>query len=337
MTTSTNPLPWIIWGFAVTLVTIATRNPLYLALVLSATAVVYLSRRPKSGSKQIWSIVIRVGLLVAGVSVCFNLLTAHSGDQILVRIPGAVPIIGGVITANALVYGVSSALAILSLIIAAATFGSIVDRASLLRSVPQSLSSAGVAAVIGLSFFPQTLVSLREVREAQAARGFRIRSVRDIRPLVVPVLSLGLESAFSLAEAMESRAFGGEPRSSRSKPWLFVTGIFLAIIAVSLMISGRVVGAALFSVASVGLIAIGLIGSPTSRTSYRPSVWRPGDWMMLVFAATSFSIFGIAILFFSTSVEWSPFPTLRTPVFNPLLGVACLLLVAPALTASETR
>ncbi len=336
MTTSTNPIPWIVWGIAVTLATIATRNPLYLALVLSATAVVYLSRRPRSGHAQIWSIVIRIGVLVAAVSVSFNLLTVHSGDQTIVRIPGAIPIIGGVITANALVYGISSALAILSLIVTAATFGSIVDRASLLRSVPQSLSSAGVAAIIGLSFFPQTVVSLREVREAQAARGFRIRSVRDIRPLVVPVLTLGLESAFSLAEAMESRAFGGEPRSSGFKPWMFVTGILLAIIAVSLVISGLVVGAALCSIASVGLITMGLMGSPTSRTSYRPSVWRTGDWVMLVFAAISFSIFGIAILFFAASVDWSPFPTLRTPVVNPLLSVACLLLVAPALTAGKT-
>ena len=324
------PLPWIAWGAAVALATIATRNPLYLTLVLLATVIVFLACRSESDRSGMWVLVIRIGLLVAAVSVGFNVLTVHAGDRVLARLPGGLPIIGGAISANALVYGATSALAILSLIVAAATFGSVVDRASMLRAVPRPLSSAGVAAVIGLSFFPQTLISLREVREAQAARGFRIRSVTDVRALVVPVLSLGLEGAFNLAEAMESRAFGGERRVRDRRSWLFPTGLLLMVVSVSLLIGGLVVVAAIGAALSAGIVAFGLVGAPANRTSFQQRRWRISDWLILSTAVASSTIFLTSILFFSSNVVWSPFPTLRAPGFSPWLGTACLLLLTPA-------
>lgn len=337
MTRHTNPIPWIAWGLAVALATITTRNPLYLALVLLSTVVVYVSFRDEADRSGIWGLVIRIGLVVSGVSVGFNVLTVHSGDRVLARIPSTFPIVGGAITANALLYGISSALAILSLIVAAATFGSVIDRASLLRAVPGPLSSAGIAAVIGLSFFPQTLASLREVREAQAARGFRIRSVRDVRPLVVPVLSLGLEGAFNVAEAMESRAFGAEQRTTHPRSWIFPAGILLTIVSISLLIGGLLIPSVTAAGLGVSMVAFGLLRSPASRTSYQSTAWRARDWLAVSIMATSCVMFGAAILFFSSTVDWSPFPTLRAPVFSPWLGAACLLLVTPSLVLEHTR
>lgn len=331
-----NPVPWIAWAMAVSLATIATRNPFYLSLVLLATSIVFLSRRPDGGKSEIWALVVRIGAVVSVVSIGFNLLTAHAGNQIITRIPGSIPIIGGVITANALVYGVSYALAILSLIVAAATFGSNIDRASLLRSIPQPLLSAGTAAIIGLSFFPQTLISLRQVREAQAARGFRIRSVRDVRPLVVPVLSLGMEGAFNLAEAMESRGFGQRPPQSVSRTWLFPAGITLTVLAISFVIGGLIVPAGLSAAAGVCMVAAGLFATPKSRTSYRSTVWDFQDWLMLSASLVSAAAFGTAILFYSSSVEWSPFPILFIPAFSPWLGASCLLLLTPALAQENS-
>jgi energy-coupling factor transport system permease protein len=332
-----NPAPWILWGLVVTLSTVATRNPLYLSMVLAAVTIVHLSR-PRDGEYHtVWSVVIRIGVLVAVMTITFNLLTVHAGDRILAQIPGRIPIIGGAITMNALFYGVSSALAILSLIIAASTFALVVDRAALLRIVPQPISSIGVAAVVGLSFFPQTLLSLRQVREAQSARGFRIRSVRDVRPLVVPVLSLGLEGAFNLAESMESRAFGGSSSPDRSRRWTFPAGVVLTIVAISLLIGGRIVLAAFAAATGVALVVFGLLGAASGRTSFRRTVWNGRDWLIAGLALVSIAAFVIAILFFPSEVEWSPFPTLVVPPFDPWLGVACLLLTAPALLPEWVR
>ncbi len=325
-----NPITWVAWGGAVTIAVVSTRNPLYLSLVLIATVIVYAARHPTSQSASIWNLVIRIGLVVASVSIIFNLLTAHAGNSTFARLPHYLPIIGGDLTVNALLYGVSSALAILSLIIAAATFGSVVDRAALLRTVPQPLSSVGVAAVIGLSFFPQTLASLREVRDAQAARGFRVRSVRDVPPLVVPVLSMGLEGAFNLAEAMESRAFGAKPPTRDARSWLFPGGIVLILGAVTLLIGGVIWPAALCALAGLACVVLGLVGQSAGRTSYRATVWRLSEWLMIAAAMATGALFAFAILFDLSAIEWSPFPDLSTPAFRPWLGVACLLLLVPA-------
>ena len=232
-----------VWGGAVALATVSTRNPFYLTLNLLAVSVVYVALPRDNAQRGIWGLVIKIGLLVAGMTIAFNLLTAHAGDQTLTHLPSRIPIIGGEITGNAFVYGLSTAAAILTLIVTAAVFGSVVDRASLLRAVPASLSSAGIAAVIGLSFFPQTLVSLRDVREAQAARGFRVRSIRDVRPLVIPVMTAALEGAFNLAESMESRAFGSQRTGSQHRTWPFISGVMLTLAAVSLLIGGQTIPA----------------------------------------------------------------------------------------------
>jgi energy-coupling factor transport system permease protein len=332
---SANPVPWITWLLAVTLATVATRDPLYLALVLLAVSVVYRACVPK-GTGSAWVLVIRIGLVVVVASILFNLFTVHAGFDLLFRLPPAIPIAGGDVTANALLYGISSALAILTLIVAAATFASVIDRATLLRTLPDALAPAGTAAIIGLSFFPQTLASLREVREAQAARGFRVRSVRDVTPLVVPVLSLGLEGAFDLAEAMESRAFGSRVRSSVVPFWVFPTGILLTIVAVSLLIAGLILAAVVAGGASLVLTALGLFGGRSKRSAYRASRWRAGDWVMVATSAVSATAFSAAILFLPGAVEWSPFPAITAPPFSPWLGAACMLLVTPALATQQS-
>ncbi len=332
MTRQVNSVVWIIWGSAVALATVSTRNPFYLTLNLLTVSVVYVSLPRGDERNSIWGLVIKIGAVVAGMTVAFNVLTAHAGDHVLTHISDHIPIVGGTITFNALFYGISTALAILTLIVTAAVFGSVVDRASLLRAVPTSLSSAGIAAVIGLSFFPQTLISLREVREAQAARGFRVRSIRDVRPLVIPVMTAALEGAFNLAESMESRAFGSQRTAPGRRTWPFATGVVLTLLAVSLMIGGQTILASLAAVMGIALVAFGLVRSGPGRSSYRSTDWHVRDLMLLTCSTVAMMTFATAIVFLSGAVEWSPFPTLNVPTFNPILGGACLLLVAPALT-----
>ncbi len=326
-----NPTVWLAWGAAVTMATITTRNPLYLTLTLLATLVTYLACRPDARELSIWGLVIKIGGFVAVATVGFNLATAHAGDDVMFRVSSRVPIVGGAITANALLYGVSSALAIFTLIVAAATFASVVDRISLLGLVPAPLASAGVAAVIGLSFFPQTLNSLRQVREAQAARGFRVRSIRDVTPLVVPVLSLGLDGAFDLAEAMESRAFGGAMRQRPSHRLVFPASALLVLLSVACMIGGSTPAAAVLGIFGVACAGYGLFAGNMALSRYRPLTWTRSDLIVLATSLVSLTVITGVVLFASRLIEWSPFPIAHTPPFSPVVGAACLLLAAPAL------
>ena len=51
----------------------------------------------------------------------------------------------------------------------------------------------GRAGSVAWSYLPRTTAALAEIREAQMARGYRPRGIRDAAPLVIPLLAGGLE------------------------------------------------------------------------------------------------------------------------------------------------
>lgn len=338
MTSSLNPFAWLAWSIAGVLIVVSTRNPLYLALALAATGVVYLSIDSSAQTGIAWTTVLRIAAVVSVISVLFNVLTVRAGDQILYRLPQNWPIIGGAATLNALLYGVASAMALLTLILVAATFSTAVDRAALLRIVPSQIASVGVAAIVGLSFFPQTLRAIHEVRAAQNARGFRVQSVYDVRPLIVPVLHLGLERAFNLAEAMESRGFGSGHRMKPRSSWLTATALILAVFSLGLLALGYSWAGLVTGALAVvgGILQWKWLGSQ-SRGQYRPVVWSAQDRSIV---ATSIVTVGLIVWAIGSSpspLEWSPYPRLEWPRFSIVTGVACLLLIAPLLIHTRRR
>ena len=77
-----------------------------------------------------------------------------------------------------------------------------------MRLLPERMAALAVAGSVAWSYLPRTTAALTEIREAQMARGYRPRGIRDAAPLVVPLLAGGLERAMITAEALEARAFG---------------------------------------------------------------------------------------------------------------------------------
>jgi len=75
-----------------------------------------------------------------------------------------------------------SGLALASLVLVFATFNTVVDHYRLLRMVPAAFYHAAVVAAIALTFVPQMVASLQDIREAQALRGHRFRGLRDLLP-----------------------------------------------------------------------------------------------------------------------------------------------------------
>ena len=227
-----NPVVWLVWSLAAMFIVVTTRNPLYLMLTGGALVAVYLAMRRSSIAGAAWRTFLRIGIVIAALNIAFNLLTVHAGDRVLARLPSGLPIFGGAITFNALIYGLITVLALLDLLLIAAIFSTAVNRAALLRLLPGQFADLWVAGIVALSFLPQTLLALSEVRDAQAARSLRVRSVRDLLPLVVPILHLGLERAFDPAETKESRAFGSAVAAVRPRRSLVVVGLISAAIAV---------------------------------------------------------------------------------------------------------
>lgn len=333
MSQRVNPVAWLGWAAAAALLIVTTRNPLYLLLAGSALGAVHLSLDRRSVAQAAWGTVLRFGAVVAAISVLFNILTVHTGDRVLARLPDSIPIVGGPVTLNALVYGLVSALAIFDLLLLAAAFSAAVDRAALLRLVPGPLAAVGVAAIIGLSIFPQTLRAVREVREAQMARGFRIRSIRDVPPLLVPVLTLGLEHAFDLAETMESRAFGAGRTARIPAHWAIPAVAIAAASAVAVGLGYRL-AAAVFLIPIVGLVVAARRGTH-GRGRYRRLSW---DWCdAAILATATLGVLLVVASIATAALNYSPYPRLTWPPFALAPGVAGLLIAAPALLPEGRR
>lgn len=302
-----HPVAWLLWAGGCTLVVATTRNPLYLALVLLGAGGAYRAARDGGTVRETsetggihamrWAVIVRVVLSLLGVSVLFNVLTVHAGDRVFARLPNALPVIGGIIggplTVNALVYGLLAALATLTLLLTFAAVNAAVGYADLLRLLPTPLAGFGVTLTVAVGFLPQTFSALAEVREAQAVRGLPPpRGMRDLPPLLLPVLALGLERAVSLAEAMAARGFG------------------MPTPLVRVRIGGGV--------------------PRVRRTTFRSLPWRVLDTVTA--AGAVLSALGIALsATIGNALIYYPYPTLLPPPFAPVIVVTLAPLLLPAL------
>ena len=97
--------------------------------------------------------------------------------------PGDWPIIGGAVTLEAFLYGLSGGLAIIALLMIFATFNIAVDQA--LFSAPDSwlpLPGGSSGRAIAVAFVPTMVATWQSIREAQQVRGHKVRGVRPCCP-----------------------------------------------------------------------------------------------------------------------------------------------------------
>ena len=330
-----DPRAWLLWGAAASLPPLLGRNP----LILSATLLAVIGVRAARGSSGLvgWNGIVRIACIFALASVLFNALTVHIGDRPIAHLPDSWPVLGGPITLNAIVYGLLSGAAMLILVLVGATLGAVLDGPALLRLLPARLTTVAVAGSVAWGFVPQTALAFRQIREAQAARGHRLRSVRDLVPLLVPLITIGLERAMTLAEALEARAFGapvgGADRSSAGRGLLVAAGL-----------AGGTVGAYLLAAGSprpaLGLLAGSLVAlvlgsrEPASngvhRTRYRQPRWNPAS-IVVAGSGSIVLLMELAVLVVEPlSFAYEPYPRILAPRVDLPLMISLAILLAPA-------
>jgi energy-coupling factor transport system permease protein len=195
------------------------------------------------------------------------------------------------------------------------------------------LFHVGLATTIALTFVPQVVLQLQAIRDAQRLRGHHFRSWRDGLPLLVPLLSGGLERSIQLAEAMESRGYGRTiQRRSRWSEVLLLLGLSLLTIGLYASLTGNWRG--WLFVALGGLLSIGTLNNLSngpSRTRYIREHWRRRDTLVLL--ASLVLIVGMVVLrnLRVDGLLYTTIPRLTLPPFEPLVGAFVLLLSVPAL------
>jgi energy-coupling factor transport system permease protein len=340
-------LAWVIWLVAAAVPAFTLGNPLYLALTLGAAWIVYaaLGRSTPMGSS--WGGFVKIGLFFLLLTIPFNALSIHAGRIILFRLPESWPIVGGVITLEAILAGMVSGLSLLTILLVFAAFNAVVDHYQLLRATPAFLFQAGVVVSIAVTFVPQMVLSAQEIREAQRIRGHRFRGIRDLLPLIVPLLASALERAIQLAETMEARGFGSTVRpTSRRQATLAQWGTLAALLA---LLAGLFMvtylgeyGAWGWLLAGLGVAGLSALfwlqGQGVRRTRYRSDRWTARDSVVAAAGAVVVAVIVAARLTMPQALVYSPYPPYSLlPPFDPWVGAVLLLLVLPAILAPRRQ
>ncbi len=337
-----HPLAWLIWVAASVVVLSLTRNPAYLLLLLMCVSVTLHEALQADDAPSLPLSPLRFALVVITVSALFNALTAHFGQTVLFTLPGWLPLLGGPVTLEALIYGALSGLVLTGFFIAWTVLFVAVPTQALIRLIPRAFYPAGVVLTIAIAFVPTTFAQFHQIREAQAMRGHRVRGLRDWLPLLLPLLVGGLERALQLAEAMTARGFASQGAASRGQTrlrWLLAAGmaVLLAGLLARLVWSQQAAAGAALLLAGAALVVIGVIaqGRTVARTVYRPRPWTGRDW--LIVAASAAAVLVYLLPASRASLAYSPYPQLAPPLVDPVVVLATLALLAPAALMVRSR
>jgi len=347
---------WLIWLLAGLVPALMIDNPLYLVLLLAVTVVNYKTLSRRSALTAAWQPLIKVALAVVVLTAVFNLLFAHQGRTVLFVLPSwqwlvgpdrrvALVNLGGSVALEAVVYGVTRAVGLITVILMFATFNIVVDTSRLMRSLPRFMYQTGVVASIAVSFVPQTMLALQEIREAQMVRGHEFRGIRDLLPLFMPLLTTGLERAVQLAESMEARGFGAQEQASRRDETLYKSGVAVAL---ALLIAAAILFGFVYPLRWLALVLGGValllltavfraMGRRIHRSRYVHELWRSRDTRLVVVSSASLLMVAAMSRFAVGFTQYYPYPQLRWPSFNALVGVALLMLVGPTVFLGEMK
>ena len=338
---------WGLWLLAALVPFLLTKNPFYLLIAILIVGLDYAVLCPTSTTGRQWGMVLQLGLVLALFSVGFNVLFVNVGATRLLTLPmlsltlgGALIQIGGAVTLESLVYGLAQALGLVGILVALATFNVLADHYELLRSAPRFLYQSAIVLSIAVTFVPQMMAAQAEIREAQALRGHRFRTLRDLPPLFIALLAEGLERSITLAESMSARGFGGHHgragRSGVALQAIIALGLFTLICGAFALayLRASAIGALILAVGA-GMLAAALwsVGQRVKRSRYRRGGWRTRD---MVLAAGSLlamaALLGLWALQPSTFIFY-PYPRLEWPSIQLPVVAACLLLAIPAAAA----
>ncbi|MEE8522693.1 MAG: energy-coupling factor transporter transmembrane component T, partial [Thermoanaerobaculia bacterium] len=331
---------------------VLTRHPIYLAVSLGLIAVTYQRLARHTPTAAAWGSFARLSMIFVLFTLVANSVLGGIGETTLFELPGwrwygargeVLFQLGGPVTLESLVAGLTTAVALLAVIFALATFNSLADHYQLLRSLPSFLYQAATVVSIALTFLPQLVRAQREIREAHALRGHRIHGLRDLLPLVVTLLAEGLDRAMSLAESMEARGFSGPPRDPRAQrrsrlQIAFGLGLMLTgFIARDLRLDD-VPGGWLAAAGGLTLTAtIWRLGRGVHRSRYRHQLWRWRDTVLTLCSLASLTALSGLYLVDGALFFFQPFPRITWPSFDPRVVVPMLLLLTPIALPGRPR
>lgn len=237
-----NPRAVAAWSGSALLIVVLTNNPAYRAIVLlAALNLLVARRRPDARLRPVLLFLVMATVISTAVSLALS----HTGAHVLLALPAAIPVLGGPLTLESVVFGVGAGLGIAAAALAMAPLSMVLDAHQLVEALPAPLHRTGTMLAAAINLAPGIGRSAVAVREAQTLRGWRARGVRSYADILVPVTLTALENSIQMAEAMDARGYGSGPRTRLSPPrWGLNDKLTLAaaIAAAGTFVAGRMLG-----------------------------------------------------------------------------------------------
>ncbi len=335
--TALHPGAWWLWALALGTAATRTTNPLLLALLVTVSAYVVITRRPHTPWSRSYGAFVKLALAVLLIRLLFTTVLGSPipGTHTLLTLP-EVPLpdwaqgirLGGRVTAEGLTFALYDAMKLATLLICVGAANALANPSRLLKSLPGALYEMGVAVVVALTFAPNLIADVQRLRAARRLRGRPDRGVRGLLQVGLPVLEGALERSVALAAAMDARGYGRTarvPAPVRRTTAALTLGGLLGICAGTyglLTAAGGTYGIPVLLAgvaAAVGGLWLG--GRRTVRTRYRPDRWDARAWLVTASGAAV-----AALLFLAAARD----PAALHPGVVPLVAPALPLWPAAA-------
>jgi len=236
------PRAWLVWSLATVTVAVSTDNPVYRGLVAMAALSVLLAWLPPGRRVKPLAIML---VFAAGMAAFVNVIGAHTGADVMLRLPADWPLVGGALTVESLAFGGALGLGLAAALLAVAPLSLVLEPHDVVDAMPGPLERTGIAVATSLNLVSGIGRTFTAVSDAQRMRGWRPRGIRSWNEVLVPVVLTAIEDSVLLAEAMEARGFGAGRRTSYAAgSWgrRDVAVVLAALGAVALFIGLRIAG-----------------------------------------------------------------------------------------------
>ena len=325
------------WALVIMFTASYSRNPLYSFILLLTTLWVYSSCTLTEEKNRVPVVPLRFTLFAVPLAAIFNALLTHVGETTLFHLPTWIPLLGGEITLEALIYGAINGLNLAVIFTGFTAFNRAVAVRDLIKLTPRAFHESGVVLSIALTFVPQTMLDFDRIREAQMVRGHRVHGLRDWIPIFSPLMVSSLERALALAETMVARGYATVAAVQTHTRLLLTMGLLAALgggLAFILMPGNRGVSVAVLLMGIfLFMLTLWQMGRKVRYTVYRQQHWRLRDTLIILGLIPSL----LVLLLQQASLSYTPYPALTWPGFAPIIGFSLLGLLMPVFFADSER
>jgi len=204
-----DPLVKFLICVAIIVLALVLADPVYLLILFLATTLIVFEAQIATG----WSFYMKVAVWIGVFLILLNLILSQSGDTILFQAKLNIPVFDSIrITLESFLFSLVMALRMAVVISAFAILSLTVSPEEMMRLMAGFKIPAKSVFLTSLAtrFVPSLLDDAKTLAEVQKSRGAKLKGIRGKGPVIIPLLSNSLERSVTVAEAMESRGFGGE-------------------------------------------------------------------------------------------------------------------------------